>query len=164
VIFEAECKEISAHKLVLASRSMYCRTQFHGSWASMSYCNNKQPVKVEDMSFTTLQILIDFCYGANRDWAATWRLREGDESSKIADNLDGLLDVLVAADRWLMPDLFRDAQRQVLAGIKFFVRPDNVAEVGIIAHDANATELGAYCDEYAVCNAEAILLASADTN
>lgn len=164
VVFGAEGKEIPAHKVVLATRSMYCRRQFEGFWASTSHGYNKEPIQVQDMSYNTLQILIDFCYEANEDWAAAWRLKEGDELPTIADNLDGLLDVLVAADRWLMPDLFADAESQVLAGIKFFVRPDNVTAVRNIADEANATKLRNYCDEYAIYNVEAVLLANADTN
>ena len=159
VRFEAEGKSVSAHQILLASRSLYCKTQFHGPWALAS--ENKVTSKVielEDMTYATLRILVEFCYHEHHDWAAGMRVAPDDSLLRIADKLDGLLDVLVAADRWLMPDLHADAQRQVIAGIRFFIRPDNVESVKKVADEANATELRKYCEEYSVCNAEAVLL------
>lgn len=82
--------------------------------------------------------------------------------SVIAEKINALLDVLVAADRWLMPDLHLDAHRQVIGGIRFFVRPDNVKQVEKIADEANAEELRKYCEEYSIEDTEAVLLASSE--
>jgi hypothetical protein len=90
------------------------------------------------------------------------QVRPDDSVSRIADKLDGLLDVLVASDRWLMPDLHADAQHQVIAGIRFFIRPDNVESVKNVADEANATELRNYCTEYIALNAETVLLANTE--
>ena len=163
VSFEAEGNSISAHQLVLASRSLYCKTQFCGPWASLGESKGKgKVIKLEDMSYATLRILIEFCYNEHHDWAQVMRVAADDSLSRIADKLDGLLDVLVAADRWVMPDLHADAQGQLIAGIKFFVRPDNVNGVKEVADNAKAMELGTYCEKYRVCNAEAVFLANAE--
>jgi sacsin len=163
VKFEAEGKTISAHKLILASRSRYCKTQFHGPWALRSESNDSSnAIPMEDMTYETLKILVDFCYNQDHDWAFDARLKGGESLSVIADKLDSLLDVLVAADRWVMDDLRADAQRQIFAGIKFFVRPDNVKQVSKVAGEANAKELRDYCEESMVKNAAAVLLANAD--
>ena len=161
VTFEAEGSTVSAHKIILASRSLYCRRQFHGSWVLQSDSTNAcKSIKLEDMTYATLKILIGFCYDEGHDWAVGMRVSEDDDLSVIADKLDWLIDVLVAADRWVMPGLHADAQRQVVQGIRYFVRPDNVEYVSKVAAEANAVELRNYCEEYRRWNAEAILLAS----
>ena len=163
VRFEAEGSVISAHKVILASRSLYCEKQFHGPWAFRSESNtNSETVKLEDMTYATLKILIDYCYDDLLDWAAGMHVQEEEDLSVIAEKLDALLDVLVAADRWLMPDLHLDAHRQVIRGVRFFVRPDNVKQVEKIADEANAEELRKYCEEYSIENAEAVFLANAE--
>lgn len=163
VEFEAEGSVISAHKVILASRSLYCEKQFHGPWASESESNTKsKTVILEDMTYATLKILIEYCYDDHLDWAAGMHVQEEEDLSVIAEKLDALLDVLVAADRWLMPDLHLDAHRQVIHGIRWFVRPDNVKQVEKVAEEANAEELRKYCEEYSIENAEAVLLANAE--
>ncbi len=112
------------------------------------------------MTHCVLKILIEYCYDDHFDWAESMHVQEEEDLSVIAGKLDALLDVLVAADRWIMPDLHLDAQRQVLHGIRFFVRPDNVKEVETIAEEVNAEELRQYCEEYRIENAEAVLLAN----
>jgi sacsin len=162
VKFEAEGKSMSAHKVILASRSLYCEAQFNGAWALTS--ENNGVVRLEDMTYATLEILIEFCYHDYHDWAGGMRVTPDDDVRTIADKLDGLLDVLVAADRWLMPGLHADAQNQVIMGIKFFVRPDNVRLVEKVAGEANATKLKDYCKRYGVENASAVMLANAETD
>ena len=164
VTFEAEGNTMSAHQCILASRSLYCKAQFHGPWALASESKVKNKViELKDMTHATLRILIEFCYHEHHDWSAGMQVARDDSLPTIADKLDVLLDVLVAADRWLMPDLHVDAQRQVIAGIRFFIRPDNVGDVQKVAEEANATELRDYCEEYRICNPEAVLLAHADS-
>ena len=163
VTFEAEGNSISAHRVVLATRSLYCRTQFVGPWAS-SVSESKATSKVislEDMTYATLKILVEFCYHDHHDWSQDMQVASDDSLSSIADKLDGLLDVLVAADRWLMPDLHADAQSQVFTGSRFFVRPDNVDSVRKVADEANAVDLRNFCEEFCIRNAEAVLLANA---
>jgi sacsin len=163
VRFAAEGREIAAHKIILASRSLYCKAQFNGPWTANRLTNSTpEVIKLEDMTYTTLQILIEFCYEEHLDWAAEYRVMSDEDSSMIADKLDVLLDVLTAADRWLMPDLHAEAQSQVMTGIKFFIRADNVASVRPIADEANAVKLREYCDEFSLRNAEAVLLATAN--
>ncbi|KAK3176644.1 hypothetical protein OEA41_007967 [Lepraria neglecta] len=164
VRLEAEGNVISAHKVILASRSLYCKKQFHGPWAFISDSNVKSKViKLDDMTYATLKTLVEYCYNEHFDWAAGMRVKEEEDLSVTADKLDALLEVLVAADRWLMPDLHLDAHRQVIAGIRFFVRPENVKQVEKVADEANAEELRKYCQEYSIRNAEAVLLANAET-
>ncbi len=163
VRFEAEGSVISGHKVILASRSLYCEKQFHGPWVFESESNTKnKTIKLEDMTYATLKILIEYCYDDHLDWATGMHVQEEEDLSVIAEKLDALLDVLVAADRWLMPDLHLDAHRQVIRGIRYFVRPDNAKQVGKVAEEANAEELRKYCEEYSIENAEAVLLASAE--
>jgi sacsin len=164
VEFEAEGRSMSAHKVILASRSSYCEAQFkfNGAWASVSESKvASEPIRLDDMTYATLGILIEFCYHDNHDWAAGMRVTPDDDLPTIADKLDGLLDVLVAADIWLMPDLHADAQNQVIMGIKYFVRPDNVEQVKKVAGEARAKDLRSYCEQYGALNAQAVMLANA---
>ena len=162
VKFEAEGKSMSAHKVILASRSSYCEAQFNGTWALASGNNvTNGAVRLEDMTYATLEILIEFCYHDYHDWAGGMRVTPDDDLPTIAEKLDGLLDVLVAADRWLMRGLHEDAQKQIIMGIKYFVRPDNVELVKKVAGEANATKLEDYCKQYGILNAPAVMLANA---
>ena len=162
VEFEAEGRSMSAHKVILASRSSYCEAQFNGAWALVSGSNGtNEVVRLEDMTYATLAILIEFCYHDYHDWAEGMRVIPDDDLPTIADKLDGLLDVLVAADRWLMPDLHEDAQHQIIMGIKYFVRPDNVEQVKKVAGEARAKDLRSYCEQYGALNAQAVMLANA---
>jgi sacsin len=163
VKFEAEGKSMSAHKVILASRSSYCKAQFNGAWALVSESNvTSKVVRLEDMTYAALVILIEFCYHDFHDWAEGMRITPDDNLLTIDDKLDGLLDVLVAADRWLMPDLHADAQDQVITGNRYFVRPDNVGYVQKVASEANARKLRDYCEQYGALNAHAVLLANAE--
>ena len=112
------------------------------------------------MTYAILQVLVEYCYNEHFDWAAGMHVEEDEDLSVSAEKLDALPDVLVAADRWLIPDLRLDAHQQVIAGIRFFVRPDNVKQVEKVADDANAEELRRCCEEHSIRNAEAILLAN----
>lgn len=112
------------------------------------------------MKYTTLKILIDFCYHEEHDWAADMRVEENDDFSVIEDKLASLVAVLEAADRWLMEDLHTDVQRHLIAGIRFFIRPDNVEDFSKIAEDTNAHDLRNYCEEYRLRNAEAVLFST----
>ena len=120
----------------------------------------KDSVRLEDMTYAILKILIHHCYDDHLDWAASMHVQEEENLSVIAEKLDALLDVLVAADRWLMPGLHLDARRQVISGIGFIVRPDNVKQVEKVADEAKAEELRKYCEEYSIENAKAVLLAN----
>ncbi|ERF72114.1 hypothetical protein EPUS_02905 [Endocarpon pusillum Z07020] len=161
VEFEAEGSTISAHKLILASRSMYCRTQFHGPWASRSESKGStEVIPIKEMTYTTLKILIDFCYYEEHDWAADMRVKENDDFSVIEDKLASLGATLEAADRWLMEDLHTDVQRHLIPGIRCFIRPDNVEDFSKIAEDTNAHDLRNYCEEYRLRNAETVLFAT----
>ncbi len=161
VKFEAEGSIISAHKLILASRSTYCKTQFHGPWASRSESKESiEVIRIEEMTYKTLRILVDFCYYEDRDWAADMRVKANDDFSVIEEKLDSLVAVLEAADRWLMADLHTDVERHLITGIRFFIRPDNVEGFSKIADATNARELWSYCEEYRLQNAEAVLFAT----
>ena len=161
VRFEAQGSIISAHKLILASRSLYCEKQFHGPWA-LTYENNdsSKPIKMEGMTSATLEVLINYCYNEEYDWAAPLCPLPSDSLDEIADKLDALLDVLRAADRWVMPDLHSDAQFRLSDGAKYFIRPDNVEYVSKALNEARATELTAFCEEFLVWNADTVLLAN----
>ncbi len=111
VRFEAEGSVISAYKVILASRCLYCEKQFHGPWAFESESNTKsKTVKLEDMTYATLKVLIEYCYDDHLDWAAGMHVQEEEDLSVIAEKLDALLHL--------------DAHRQVIRGIRFFVRHD----------------------------------------
>ena len=118
-------------------------------------------IQLEDIADGALKIPIDYCYNDHLDWAAAIQAPEGDDSSVIAEKLDALLDVLVAADRWLVADLHLDAHGQMVRGVRFFARSENVKQVQNIANEVTAGELKNYCEEYCIENAKAVLIANA---
>lgn len=61
VVFEAEGKTISAHKLTMASVSSYCKAQFSGEWGSILAQSPENKISL-DLKYSTLSRMIDFAY------------------------------------------------------------------------------------------------------
>ncbi|KAL8934658.1 MAG: hypothetical protein Q9211_005115 [Gyalolechia sp. 1 TL-2023] len=148
VIFEADDQHIFANRNIMAASSGYCRAQFLGGWGNI--LGPKATVRVEDVSYKTLNHLVDFAYTGEVRWPP---LRNRDEIDAVADALDELLDLLRAADMWLM-DLVHDlTERYLLDHCETFIRPDNVESVQELADSARATHLVAHCSEFIRVNA-----------
>lgn len=63
------------------------------------------------MTYATLKILIEYCYDDYLDWAAGIYIQEEEDLTVITEKLEVLLDILVAADRWLIRNLYLNAYR-----------------------------------------------------
>lgn len=69
VKFKIEKNVIFAHKVILVNRSLYCEKQFHESWTFEFKSNtNNKFVKLKDMTYAILKILIKYCYDDHLDW------------------------------------------------------------------------------------------------
>lgn len=153
ITFSVEGIALSAHKVVLAAKSEYCKSQFNGSWST------RNVVTLEGMTPHTLENLIDYIYQDSFDWTSLQALQD-DDIDTIADKLDRLLDILVGADRWLMQDMKTDVEQQVLRGNRLLIRADNVREIRHVADQASAKDLKEYCKEFEKTNAKAVCLAN----
>jgi sacsin len=167
VTFEIEGQKISAHRVILANRSDYCKAQFLGPWAPKPGLPSIVPFS--EMALDILKIMIDYCYSDDLDWTgddggARFQAKQTERESVIASKLDTLLEVLVAADRWQMPGLRHAAECQILGGHRLFVRLNNVDYVKQMAQKANAKTLLGYCQDFVVANIEAVALVTAHSS
>jgi hypothetical protein len=146
-----EGKHIRAHKVVLASASAYFATQFNGNWSSNDI------IRLQDLSHSTMAMIVDFAYEDNFDWTAMQVLKDDTEDS-IADKLDTLLDLLDGGDRLVIPTLTAQVENQILQSRKF-IRPDNLRDVRDRASQANARLVERLCLEFIEKNQSKVNLA-----
>jgi len=141
ITLSADGKDVPAHKIVLAAASPYFAANFNGNWAKEEWIN------LEGISFHILSMVVDFTYADIFDWTPM-RVTDFDGVDEIADRLDDLLDLLTAADRFLMPALTVQAEDELLRAGRSFIRIDNVLDVRTRAAEANAHHLENACTEF----------------
>lgn len=98
ITLSADGKDVQAHKFVLAAASACFAANLNGHWGE------EKRITLEDISFHTFSMVVDFTYADIFDWTPL-RVTDEDAVGEIADRLDKLLDPLTAADRFLMPAL-----------------------------------------------------------
>ena len=153
---------IFAHRVVLACQSEYCRTLFKKQWDPRAAGSNADPIQERDMSGAALQVLISFCYNHDLEKVRSLQAQANDDIETLTSKCQQLLDILSAADYWLMPKLKLYVESSLIAGVRYFVRPDNVKEIQAAVDAANSKQLKAYCIEYTATNSEAVFLAYAE--
>jgi len=141
ITFSAGGKDVQAHKIILAAASDYFAVRINGRWL------DEKKVKLDGISFRTLSKVVDFIYADAFNWIPM-RATDEDELDVIADKLDDLLDLLTAADRFLMPVLAAQVQDEILCAGRVFIRIDNVLDIRTRAADANAHHLKSACTEF----------------
>jgi sacsin len=153
VTLEAEGGNIQAHKVVIAAASAYFATQFDGNWS------NNDSIDLKPFSYSTMSTLVDFAYADTFDWKSM-QVLDDDNVEIIANKLDELLDLLVAANYFDMPDLKAEVENQVLIPAKLFIKEPNVKGVLERASEANAKRVEGYCMRFYAENKEAVDLAN----
>jgi sacsin len=141
ITLSAEGKDVQAHKLILAAASDYFAVHISGRWAE------QERIELEDISFHTFSRLVDFIYADVFDWTPM-RATDEDVLDVKADKLDNLLDLLTAADRFLMPSLGAQVEDEILCAGRILIRIDNVLHIRTRATDANARHLEKLCTEF----------------
>lgn len=141
ITLSADGKDIQAHKIVLAAASAHFAANFNGNWAK------DERINLEGISFHTLSMVVDFAYADIFDWTPM-RVTDENAVDVIADRLDDLLDLLTAADRFLMPALTVQAEGELLKAGRSFIRIDNVLDIRARAAEANAHYLKNACEEF----------------
>lgn len=76
------------------------------------------------------------------------RVTDEDTVDMIADRLDNLLDLLKAADRFLMPALTGQAKGELLRAGRSFIIIDNVLDIRTRAAEANAHHVENACTAF----------------
>ena len=135
--------QVSAHRLCLAGASEYCQVRFSGEWGRLLEQNATIPAL--DLKGLTLQRIVDFAYGIPVVWS---HLSADPSNNEIADRLDELLDLLQAADMWLMKELHSNTEQYVIEHFSTYVRPDNVEAVKKEANVAKAYHLEKTCADF----------------
>lgn len=162
VVFEAEGEHVPAHRVILASASKYCETQFLGPWGHRT---DHTLIHLEDITAATLNALIDFAYTGEVNLPSIPVATPGSSSStpvkndKIADILDDALDLLLAADYWGMTALHKRIESYILApgNNRQFVRVENVNAVQCVAERAQAPRLVKWCRDFREANLEWVM-------
>jgi len=141
ITFSAEGRDVQAHKILLGAASDYFAVHISGRWAALP------KIPLDDISFHSLSTVIDFIYADAFDWTPT-RATDKDNLNVIADKIDNLLDLLTAADRFLMPALTTQVEDEFLCAGRLFIRIDNVLDIRARAAEANAYHLERACTEF----------------
>ena len=93
----------------MAAVSQYCRAQFSGAWGDL--LTDRARIPVEDMSYSTLTLIVDSAYTTKPTWLS---LQDPADNDEIAERLDEVLALLQATDRWLMDELHEIAEDYIL--------------------------------------------------
>jgi sacsin len=141
ITLSAEGKDVQAHKIILAAASDYFAVHISGRWAE------QDRIELEDIWFHTLSRVVDFIYADVFDWTPM-RATDEDVLDVKANKLDNLLDLLTAADRFLIPSLRAQAEDEILCAGRILIRIDNVLHIRTRAAEANAHHLEKLCTKF----------------
>ena len=142
VVFEVQGQRLLAHKAPLAMVSLKWRTQFTGSWAQTTKHNAVVPVELDFKTFSTL---LDFAY--TRIYKGAKAQIDAPKEDIVAV-VDDTLDVLAAADEFIMPRLHDQVETYFEENTKVLLRPWTVDAIMQRASNANARRLQEVCNDY----------------
>jgi sacsin len=141
ITLSAEGKDVQVHKNILTAASDYFAVHTSGRWAE------QERIELKEISFHTLSRVVDFIYADVFDWTPM-RATDEDILDVKADKLDNLLDLLTAADRFLLLSLRAQVEDEILSAGRILIRIDNVLDIRIRADGANARHLEKLCTEF----------------
>lgn len=146
VVFQAKGGSKPAHKVAMAAVSAYCKVQFSGPWGSILAQNGNNTIPV-DIKYDTLSRIVDFAYDGTVLWTP---LPEEPTNDQIANRLDEILDLLQAADMWIMPHqkMITENHLRMPENFRVNVRIHNVEGVLEEALKARADGLAEQCRLY----------------
>ena len=150
IAFQAEGEQTAAHKIILAAASEKWKSQFAGSWGRQ--LEHKAVVTV-DMDFKTLSAVVDFAYTGIYQGPQVSVSTPRDEITNIVDET---LDLLTAADEYLMPRLFNKVEAYMAANTTCLIRDWTVSAMLQRTANANATWLHQQCKKYSQKNKWAV--------
>ncbi|XP_078150211.1 BTB/POZ and MATH domain-containing protein 1-like [Carex rostrata] len=136
VNFQVKGEIFRAHRCVLAARSPVFHAQFFGPMSVKSY--DIEPIKIEDVEPIVFKGLLNFIYTDSVpeiDTAADGEPMERSDSVKLTQHL------LVAADRFLVDDLYNFAEERLCERIS----ADTVETTFALAEQYNLHRLKAAC-------------------
>ncbi|KFY90099.1 hypothetical protein V500_05304 [Pseudogymnoascus sp. VKM F-4518 (FW-2643)] len=148
--FVASGQTITASKALLRVRSSYFNVLLDpcsGFWESIQDKPNYEvPESYGTMKFITYYVETE---PDHVDWSDFYP--DGGRGN-IENNLDCLLNILYAADKFLMADLHSEVQRQIMVRGGDFICTINALEIKFIADEANARDVACYCEEFLKLN------------
>ncbi|KAH7330503.1 hypothetical protein BKA65DRAFT_404568 [Rhexocercosporidium sp. MPI-PUGE-AT-0058] len=156
ITYTSEGRTVKAHRVVLASVSDHCKSQFCGGWSvppTITFDKTAEPDAF--LSYRTLKNMIDFAYEEPIDWKEM-EVVDSDDDIKKALKLDMLLNLCKGADYWLIPSLVSQAEARLLAAGRRFIDLDNVVDVRDRAELSGATHFHKLCEEFIEQNRDAV--------
>lgn len=137
VIVEGEEEAIHVHRIILSARSDYFKALFSGSMTE----GKSGVATVSGIPHRVCKEIIRYCYTQHLE---------------ITDDMaDFVVDFLVWANAWSIPDLFASLESLVISNLT----PDNAEYLSIIATEHHCPRLKAECDKFAASGGSAFLTA-----
>ncbi|KAL5344843.1 hypothetical protein ACLOAV_010240 [Pseudogymnoascus australis] len=136
---------INVSKTILSARSDFFQTLLQDEpWF-------KKPDLTLEQSAKTMEFILLYAETEPEkvDWSA---FLQCEDVGAVADRLDELLEILVAASFFLMDDLLFDVQSQVVLNGNRFIQPENVTEVMTFSGTNRAELLEKYCTTFLELN------------
>ena len=145
VIFEAQGQTIKAHKEFLTTASKKWKAQFSGPWAEHA----RNVVIPVEMDFKTLSTLVKHAYLGIFEGSQVKANMAEDEVTAVVNEY---LDILVAADEFMMTDLHNQVEVYFLTNMSYLVRFWTVDAIKERSSAANAGRLREVCEGYLIDN------------
>ena len=144
-------EELPAHKLALAAVSTKWEKQFTGPWSQPQTGSQADgmTIRMEDISYETLNRIINFAYDGVVDWTP---LDARSDLNLLANRVDDLLDLLQGSDILAIDRLHTMTQEHFHDNFNTYIRPDNVEDVREELRQARAFDVVKDCDDYIATN------------
>lgn len=131
-----------AHRIVLASGSTYWENLFILGWRDAEECR----ISITQITAHTVSTMLQFLY--------TGGFPAIPNDTNTTQNLEHMMDCLVAADKWDMVTLKIYIEEMILQ--QDFIRPENVRQVLGIAREVQAKALSQCCEAYIKVNRKVV--------
>lgn len=131
-----------AHRIVLASGSLFWENMLIGGWCGTGECT----ISITQTTAHTVSAMLHFLY--------TGELPPTPNDTGANENLKHVMEWLVAANQWDMVLFKIHIEEMILQ--RDYVRPKTVRQVLGIAREAQAKTLSQFCEAYIKANREVI--------
>lgn len=131
-----------AHRIVLASGSLFWENMLIGGWRGAEECK----ISITQAPAHTVSAMLHFLY--------TGELPPTPNDTNASENLKHMMDWLVAANQWDMVSFKIHTEEMILQ--RDYIRPKTVRQVLGIAREARAKTLSQFCEAYIKANRKVI--------
>lgn len=142
VELEVDGNIFKAHRIILASGSLFWENTLIGGWRGVGECT----ISITQTTAHTVSAMLHFLY--------TGELPPTPNDTSASENLKHMMDWLVTANQWDMVLFKTHIEEMILQ--RDYVRPKTVREVLGVAREAQAKTLSQFCEAYIKANRKVI--------